>query len=93
VVLTDEDISAIAAFLDLPEAEFIEQHTRLRRNRTGLCLHEKPTGECSFLEGINCTINAVKPDQCRGFPNKWNFPGWRQVCEAIPLPQDSAPPA
>jgi hypothetical protein len=28
----------------------------------------------------------VKPEQCSGFPNKWNFPGWRQVCEAIPVP-------
>jgi hypothetical protein len=28
----------------------------------------------------------VKPEQCAGFPNKWNFTGWRQVCEAIPVP-------
>jgi len=26
----------------------------------------------------------------RYFPNPWNLPGWREVCEAIPCP---APPA
>ena len=34
-------------------------------------------------------INEVKPQQCRDFPNKWNFPGWRQVCEAIPVARES----
>ena len=28
----------------------------------------------------------VKPLQCGGFPNEWNFPGWREVCEAIEIP-------
>jgi Fe-S-cluster containining protein len=93
VVLTAQDISAIAAFLDLSDTDFIDQHTRLRRNRTGLCLHEKTSGECAFLDSINCTINEAKPEQCRGFPNKWNFPGWRQVCEAIPLPHNPPSPA
>ncbi len=28
---------------------------------------------------------AVKPQQCRDFPNGWNFPGWRNVCEALEI--------
>jgi hypothetical protein len=28
----------------------------------------------------------VKPQQCKDFPNGWNFPGWREVCEAIEVP-------
>lgn len=36
-----------------------------------------------------CRIHPVKPEQCSGFPNTWNFPGWRQVCEAIPVPVES----
>ena len=43
-----------------------------------------------MLDGNRCTIQAVKPIQCRGFPNQWNFPGWRKVCEAIPVPDGSA---
>ncbi|MEM7147566.1 MAG: YkgJ family cysteine cluster protein [Verrucomicrobiota bacterium] len=91
VVLTTNDIQTIARFLHLTETEFIENYTRLRQNRTGLSLTEKPDGACEFLHGIDCTINDAKPAQCRDFPNKWNFPGWRQVCEAIPVPAPSAP--
>jgi hypothetical protein len=29
-------------------------------------------------------VQEAKPIQCKGFPNTWNFPGWRAVCEAIP---------
>ena len=85
VKVSAEEIGRIAAFLGVDEDEFIQHHTRLRTQRDGLALLDKPNGECSFLEGCNCAINEVKPQQCRDFPNKWNFPGWRQVCEAKPL--------
>jgi Fe-S-cluster containining protein len=56
----------------------------LNANRTGLSIIDKPNGECLFLEGVNeCRIQPVKPGQCAGFPNDWNFPGWREQCEAI----------
>jgi Fe-S-cluster containining protein len=48
---------------------------------------EKAGGECVFLDGRDCRIQPVKPDQCRGFPNDWNFHGWREVCDAIPIPR------
>ncbi|MEM8952983.1 MAG: YkgJ family cysteine cluster protein [Verrucomicrobiota bacterium] len=91
VVLTAEDITAIAKYLNLPESDFIAKHTRLRQNRSGLSLLEKADGSCEFLDGLVCRINNAKPAQCRDFPNKWNFPGWRQVCEAIPIRQDPHP--
>jgi Fe-S-cluster containining protein len=84
--LNDADITAIAGFLGMDELAFIADYTRLRPKRDGLALIEKPNGECVFLEGVNhCRIQAVKPHQCGGFPNAWNFPGWRDVCEAIPV--------
>jgi len=83
VRLNDADITAIAGFLGIGELEFIADYTRLRPKRDGLALIEKPNGECVFLEGVNhCVIQSVKPHQCAGFPNAWNFPGWREVCEA-----------
>jgi Fe-S-cluster containining protein len=85
VVVDDAEIEAIAAHVGMNLDHFIQQHTRLRMNRTGLSLIEKSNGECDFLDGIDCRINPVKPAQCRGFPNTWNFPGWRKVCEAIPV--------
>ncbi|MCU0777555.1 MAG: YkgJ family cysteine cluster protein [Akkermansiaceae bacterium] len=85
VRVEEDEIAPIAAFLGLSEAEFIGQYTRLRSNRMGLSLIEKQNHECVMLDGNACRIHPVKPAQCAGFPNKWNFPGWREVCEAVPV--------
>jgi Fe-S-cluster containining protein len=91
VRVTDEEITAIAAFLGMRREVFIERCTRLNANRTGLSIIEKPIGECFFLEGVNvCRIQPVKPAQCEGFPNVWNFPGWREQCEAVEMPRPAA---
>jgi hypothetical protein len=72
VKVSEKEITAIASFLEIEEAEFIGTHTRLRSDRRGLSLIDQPDGACIFLEG-------------RGFPNAWNFPGWREVCEATEI--------
>jgi Fe-S-cluster containining protein len=90
VRIEEDEIKRIAGFLSLTEVEFMERFTRLRGNRQGLSLIEKANHECIMLEGNSCIIHPVKPEQCRGFPNKWNFPGWRQVCEAVPVPMAEA---
>lgn len=84
VRLSETEIANMAAFLTLPEHEFIQLYTRLRADRRGLALQDKPNGECIFLEGIDCRIQPVKPQQCRDFPNRWNFPGFEKICQAIP---------
>jgi len=85
VRVSPAEISAIASHLGIPEAEFIERFTRLRADRLGLSLIDHPDHSCIFLNGHDCAINPVKPQQCRDFPNLWNFPGWQKVCEAIPV--------
>lgn len=87
VPVTDEEVKKIAEFLSLPLYDFVAKYTDLRINRSGLTLIDKPNGECIFLDGIECTIQPVKPSQCAGFPNEWNFPGWKDKCEAIPIPK------
>src|SRR6056297_1082557 len=82
VPVSDGEIDRIADFLGMPVDEFVAEYTSLRLNRAGLTLIDKPNGECHFLDGIECTIQPVKPAQCAGFPNQWNFPGWRKKCEA-----------
>jgi Fe-S-cluster containining protein len=89
VKVTEEETGQIAAFLGLEVNAFVESYTRLRADRRGLSIIDRPDHSCIFLEGNNCVINAVKPQQCRDFPNKWNFPGWRQVCEAIPVERET----
>ena len=85
-----DEIEKIARFLGMETQLFIEKYTRLRTNRTGLSLIEKENHECIMLDGESCRINPVKPEQCRGFPNKWNFPGWQQVCQAKAVPMAKA---
>ena len=90
VRVEDDEIEKIAKFLGMETQLFIEKYTRLRTNRTGLSLIEKENHECIMLDGNICRIHAVKPSQCAGFPNKWNFPSWRQVCEAKAMPMEEA---
>lgn len=85
VKVSPEEISGIAGFLEMDEMSFIGRYTRLRTDRAGLSLIEHEDDSCIFLKDNGCLINDVKPQQCRDFPNKWNFPGWRQVCDAIPV--------
>ena len=79
--LTVEDITAIAEFLHMDEQAFINQYCRLQSNRRGLSLTEAADGACIMLNADNtCRIQPVKPQQCRDFPQKWNFPGWELRC-------------
>lgn len=84
--VTEEEVAVIARHVGLTEEEFVQRHTRLSRRRTGLSLLEHENGTCVWLKGIDCLLQDVKPGQCRGFPNTWNFPGWRDLCKAIEVP-------
>ncbi|MDB6059737.1 MAG: hypothetical protein JWO95_3581 [Verrucomicrobiales bacterium] len=84
VRLSDSEVAALAIFKGLSEFDFIQKYTRLHTGRRGLSLIEKSNHECIFLDGIDCTVQPVKPQQCQDFPNKWNFPGFEKVCQAIP---------
>jgi len=91
VHLTDEDTDRLAAHLNLSVADFAARYTELDPFRSHLVLKNRPNGECVFLEGINkCAVHPAKPVQCEGFPNKWNFPGWRDMCQAIPVEVNDA---
>ena len=89
VRLDDGEIARLAAFKGLSEVEFIQHCTRLTKDRCGLSLGEKSDGECIFLDGCECSVQPVKPQQCRDFPNLWNFPGFAKTCRAIQRVVDS----
>lgn len=78
--LTDSDVEAIAAYLGMEEAEFVNTYCRLQRNRQGLSLIDAGDGACIMLSHNECRIQKVKPQQCRDFPERWSFPGWEKRC-------------
>lgn len=86
-----DEVEGIANFLGVSEDAFIQQYTVLRPSRTGLALIQNPEGghACIFLKGNDCMIQSVKPKQCKGFPNEWNFPGWRDICHAVEVENPS----
>lgn len=84
VRVTDAEITRLAKFNGLSEHHFIQRFMRLRPDRRGLALEEKSNGECIFLDGNDCSVQPVKPQQCRDFPNRWNFPAFEKVCHATP---------
>ena len=80
VRLRTNEPDAIASFLGLEVQKFIDQYTRLTKDRTSLSLTEKKDGSCTFLTQVGCKINPVKPVQCRQFPHKWKFAGFETIC-------------
>jgi Fe-S-cluster containining protein len=84
VRLTDDEVARLAEFKGLAEFDFIQEFTRLSADRRSLALKDKSNGECVFLRGDDCSVQPAKPQQCRDFPNLWNFPGFEKVCHAIP---------
>ena len=83
VRMGEDEVEAIAGFLQLPLEVFTNEYCRLTGDRSGLSLNEREDGSCIFLEESPrpaCRIEPVKPRQCRAFPEQWNFPGWQKEC-------------
>lgn len=82
VQLTDADTASMAALLAISVETFTERYTVLKRNRRGLTLRDQADGACIFLKADGaCAVYEARPQQCRDFPYKWNYPGWENLCE------------
>ena len=78
VLLTESDITRLAAASGLSEEAFIGRYTVLASNRRQLSLADQPDGSCVLLQDNRCRFYESRPDQCRDFPH-----GWR-VAEGCP---------
>ena len=85
VRLAPGEVERIAEHLGITADAFIQQHTRLTHQRDGLALLDKSDGTCQWLAGHECRIQAVKPQQCRDFPNLWRSPETMEKCQAKPV--------
>lgn len=66
VFLTDEEATAIAAYLEAPEELFLEWF--IRDVDGNLALVDGEDEHCVFLEEGKCSIYPVRPKQCRTYP-------------------------
>jgi Fe-S-cluster containining protein len=87
VRVLDDDVAAMAGYLELDERTFVERYTRLHSDRRGLSLVNRERDEgCVFLtDDDRCAVHAVKPRQCRDYPNRWNQEGFERDCAALSL--------
>lgn len=78
--------ASIASFLGIGESFFIQLYTRLAFSRRGLSLVDGAGDRCVFLDRDNlCSINPVKPGQCRDFPARWRHSQAGMVCPVLKL--------
>jgi Fe-S-cluster containining protein len=87
VWVNDDEMQAIADFLQMPLAEFTALHTHLAHR--GRSLRERVNGDCVFFEKqVGCTIYPVRPGQCRTWPfwdSNVNTPAdWEHTCKICP---------
>ncbi len=87
VWVDDEEIAAIAKFLNEPLEQTTAIHSRsAHRGRT---LRENANGDCVFYDkAVGCTIYSVRPKQCRTWPfwgsNIKTPQTWQHTCEICP---------
>ena len=88
VWVSEEEIEAIAAYLDKSVGEIRLMHSRPVGRRTSL--REFANGDCTFFDGRErrCTIYPVRPIQCRTWPfwksNLSSPEAWRDATRTCP---------
>ena len=60
------EVSGMAKFLGVDDAEFVRRFTRSVKDRTSLT--EEEDGGCVFWRDDGCSVYPVRPRQCRTFP-------------------------
>lgn len=87
VWVTDEEVAAIADFLQLPHGEMLGLYTRIVLGERSL--RERANGDCIFWDkAAGCTIYEVRPAQCRTWPfwesNIKSPAAWQHTCDICP---------
>ena len=90
--VSEAEVKQIAAFLGMPEDDFVADETEVAPDRKSLMLKSRPDGSCAYLTPDNlCRINPVKPDKCRTFPSEWTNPDSAEVCPELGAQRGTVP--
>lgn len=87
IYISHEEVERIAAFLNISEETFLNDHCDLVM-KPRLTLKNNPDGSCSMLKGNACSIHEVKPYQCKTFPIKWTTKDAVDYCKGLQLLAD-----
>lgn len=88
VWVNEDEMEAIAEYLNLEQDDFRDQYVRKIGARYSLV--EFPNGDCVFLdsESRGCTIYPARPIQCKTWPfwtsNLKSTETWKETCESCP---------
>jgi Fe-S-cluster containining protein len=66
VYLTEDDITRLADYLKLTQADFEDRFVFRTKNLRRLRVPRH--AQCGFLMGGGCSVHAAKPTQCATFP-------------------------
>ncbi len=87
VWVDDNELAALANFLQMPVHEVQGLYTRQLRQRRSL--REKLNNDCIFWDrDQGCTVYEARPQQCRTWPfwpgNVANEKEWQRTCDVCP---------
>ena len=90
--VSEDEIVAIAEYLNISIEEFGQKYLRKVGNRWSL-LEDPRNFDCVFLKENKCQIYSVRPEQCKTFPwrieNLRSEKAWQEAstyCEGINYP-------
>ncbi len=87
VFVKPEDIQAIADYLQIDRAIFVENYCQMSGDKPVIA--QGADGYCIFWDnGLQCTIHPVKPGMCRTWPFiksvLTDFANWRIMASSCP---------
>ena len=88
VWMNEEEVQAMANYINMPVEDFRKVYTRKAGIRT--TLREKSNYDCVFFDSVkrNCTVYPVRPRQCRTWPfwdsNLRSPEAWEGLKETCP---------
>ncbi len=90
VFLSQRDVTTLASFLEISEAQLKEDYCRWvdAGGVERLSLQEQSNYDCVFWRDGGCSVYQARPTQCESFPfwsaNVETASGWEEVAKSCP---------